>query len=205
MAEPKGTTRIVVPKILAADSRTTKQEIMDMVKIGNPILRIVNARRMGRSQAILFTLGTERAPDYFVYGSMITKFYIYRDRKQARTACRQVLDKDFNDYLDLTDSDEVVKNLAVAALNIMSTNVKKAASFKLVFVKEDAISLAQQATSTDPINGPEVPMLAPISVWETVEPFLGLSSSDKTVGPLTPPPPLQSLSILDLSCQDLTY
>ncbi|KAG0424579.1 hypothetical protein HPB47_028205 [Ixodes persulcatus] len=64
MAEPEGTTRIVVPKILAADSRTTNQEIMEMVKIGNPNLRIVNARRMGRSQAILVTLGTERAPDY---------------------------------------------------------------------------------------------------------------------------------------------
>ncbi|KAG0417202.1 hypothetical protein HPB47_005810 [Ixodes persulcatus] len=88
----------------------------------------------------------------------------------------------------VTEYLEIFINLAVAALNIMSTNVKKAASFKLVFVKEDAISLAQQATSTDPINGPEVPMLAPISVWETVEPFLGLSSSDKTVGPLTPPP-----------------
>ncbi|KAG0415561.1 hypothetical protein HPB47_007286 [Ixodes persulcatus] len=63
---------------------------MDMVRIGNPNLRIINTRRMGRSQAILVTLGTERAPDYFVYRSMITKFYIYRERKQACTACRQV-------------------------------------------------------------------------------------------------------------------
>ncbi|KAG0431450.1 hypothetical protein HPB47_021769 [Ixodes persulcatus] len=53
MAEPEGTTRIVVPKILAAESRTTNKEIMEMVRIGNPNLRIVNARRMGRSQAIL--------------------------------------------------------------------------------------------------------------------------------------------------------
>ncbi|KAG0410451.1 hypothetical protein HPB47_012436 [Ixodes persulcatus] len=78
MAEPEGTTRIVVPKILAADSRTTNQEIMERIRIGNPNLRIVNARRMGRSQAILVTLSTERAPGYFVYGSMITKFYIQR-------------------------------------------------------------------------------------------------------------------------------
>ncbi|EEC15841.1 hypothetical protein IscW_ISCW012652 [Ixodes scapularis] len=66
MVEFEGTTRILVPNILAADSRTTNQDIMKMVRIGNPNLRIVNARRMGRSQAILLTHPTERPPDYFV-------------------------------------------------------------------------------------------------------------------------------------------
>ncbi|KAG0431536.1 hypothetical protein HPB47_021681 [Ixodes persulcatus] len=60
------------------------------VQLGNPHLEIVAARRMGRSKAILVTVGGNEVPSYLCYGPIICQFYEYRERKQACTSCRQM-------------------------------------------------------------------------------------------------------------------
>ncbi|KAG0432839.1 hypothetical protein HPB47_020467 [Ixodes persulcatus] len=61
-AEPTDTRRYVLPNVLSLDAVRTTEEIFDQVQLGNPHLEIVAARRMGRSKAILVTVGGNEPP-----------------------------------------------------------------------------------------------------------------------------------------------